>query len=358
MKSSLKRSLFSLAITCLLVQVSSGQQQPNKKVKNFGVNFSTFNHNTDISSGIWLASNEDNLICLHLTDGVNRKNPSFSINFCVPQSELKQNVADGNFELVRESGTMVFKGGTLNSRSGGDFIFKRNKGFESFLNKEGIRTDDENSYNYFKLFLSDVTQDYVLGLKNEAYDPTLKELGKLGIHQVGLDYIRALGKTNYKGLALEMLIKFAIHDVSISYINDLKAAGYGNIDGGMVKKFAIHNVSIDYIDGLSELGYGNLEPNMLKNFAIHDIRLDYIKDLADAGYSNLEPGTLKNFAVHAIKPNYIKSLMQTGIEKPEANTIKKAKIHNLRAGDIERAMAKGHNSNDLSDYIKLKIRGK
>lgn len=349
---------FSLVLLFFISQISCAQKRVEQQTTTSGINFSTFNHKSEINSGYWFVSLENSTACIQLMDGKNRSHPSFNINFCIPQNQLTTNEGAEGFELVRESGTLLFTGGTLNTKEGGDFTFKRNDGFETFLKQEGIQTDDSDRYYYFKLFLGDVTRAYVSGVKAEGYAPTLRELGKLGIHQVRLEYIRALSATQYKGLELGMVYKFAIHDVSIAYLNDLKAAGYGDIDAGMVKKFAIHNVGIDYINGLSKLGYGNLEPNMLKNFAVHDISLKYIESLAAVGYGNLEPGMLKKFAVHRINADYIRSLKKTGIANPDANTIKKAKVHNLKASDIERAMANGNDSNSLSHYIRLKVHGK
>ncbi len=355
-----KNRLFTLCFIAVafLAQYSCAQKSKEQKQATNHINFSTFNHTYDISSGHWFATLEEEEVCLMLMDAKNRNNPSFMINFCVPKEEFQTAAAGEGFKLIRESGTLVFKGGTLGTKEAGDFTFSRNDNFESFLKTEGISTTDKDRYSYFKLFLGNITRDYVEGIKEEGFKPSLKELGKLGIHQVSLDYIRALGDTQYKGMELNMISKFAIHGVTIKYIEDLKAAGYGHIDAGMVKKFAIHGVSVAYINELSKLGYGNLEPNLIKNFVIHGISAKYIKSLADVGYRNLSPNMLKNFAVHNIDAAYIQSLKKTGIRVPEANTIKKARVHNLKATDIKRAMANGHDSNELSDYIKLKIHGK
>ncbi len=349
---------FSAAFLFCMGQTVIAQKQLQQQTVTNHINFSTFNHKSDISTGYWFMTLENSMACIQLMDAKNRNTPSFNINFCVPKGDLKSGGDASGFELVRESGSLRFTGGRLGSKESGDFTFSRNNDFENFLQKEGVQTDEGDRYYYFKLFLGDVTKAYVSGLKKEGYSPTLRELGKLGIHQVGLDYIKALSATQYKGLELQMVYKFAIHDVSIAYLNELKAAGYGDLEAGMVKKFAIHNVGIDYINGLSKLGYRNLDPNMLKNFAVHGISLKYIEQLANAGYDNLEPSMLKKFAIHGVSADYIESLKKTGIANPDANTIKKAKIHGVKARDIERAMAQGNDSKSLSHYIRLKIHGK
>jgi len=338
----------------LVFQVSFGQ----KNVKeDYGISFSIFNHRSEIDKGIWFGTIERETICIQLIDSRNRSNPSFMIGLCIPIEEFTVNNSKG-FELNKPSGSIKFEGAFPNDKGNGDFTFVKNSDFEAFLHKEGILSNGDDRYNYFKLFLGDVSKEYVLGLKKHGYQPTIKQLGKLGIHDVDLEYINSIANTNYKGLELDMLLKFAIHDISIDYIKDLEKAGYGDIDANMVKKFAIHDVSVDYIKGLSDVGYGDLEPNMIKNFAVHDISIDYIRDLRNTGFENLEPNMVKKFAVHDISAKYIKSIRGTGVEDIDANTLKKAKIHGLTANYIKRAKANGHNSNELSDYIRLKIHGK
>lgn len=354
MKTTINRSTGVFLALLLSFQVAMGQQ---KEKDETSVSFTTFNHRSEIKKGIWFATLEKNKVCLQLMDAKNRSNPSFMIGLCIPEKEFTQNTT-GGFELIKPSGTIRFQGQFPNDKGTGDFTFEKNEAFASFLEQEGILTDGDDRYNYFKLFLGDVSKEYVLGIKRYGYQPTLKQLGKLGIHDVDLAYINALNATNYKGLELDMLIKFAIHDITIDYIKDLEKVGYGNLEANMLKKFAIHDINVDYIKGLADIGYSNLEPNMIKKFAVHDISLDYIKGLSEVGFADLEPNMLKNFAIHDISPKYIKSIRDTGIKDPDASAFKKAKIHGLTANYIKRAKAKGHDSNKLSDYVRLKIHGK
>ncbi|GAB5474786.1 MAG: hypothetical protein Mars2KO_28850 [Maribacter sp.] len=353
MKTTINWKISVFLMLLVSFQWALGQQNAKDETS---VSFTTFNHRSEIKEGIWFATLQKNKVCIQLMDAENRSNPSFMISLCIPEKEFTQNA--GGFELIKPSGTIKFQGQFPNIKSTGDFTFEKNKSFESFLEQEGILTDGDDRYNYFKLFLGDVSKEYVLGIKRHGYRPTLKQLGKLGIHDVDLGYINALNGTKYEGLELDMLIKFAIHDITIDYIKDLEQVGYGDIHANMLKKFAIHDISVDYIKGLTDIGYSNLDPNMIKKFAVHDISLDYIKGLSEVGFANLDPNMLKNFAIHDISPKYIKSIRDTGINDPDASTFKKAKIHGLTANYIKRAKANGHDSNELSDYIRLKIHGK
>lgn len=358
MKTSIKLlslcALFIFACTSSCAQKSESKNKKPDRVTN--ISFNNFSNSPSLGNGFWTASLEDDRVYLQILNSRRNDHGTFMISFSVAETEFKK--TSNGFELDRETGVMKFEGQFPTDEETGKFTFTRKSDFETFLKGKILsNVEGDKDYYFFKLFLGDVTRSYVNELQRMGYKPTMKQLGKLGIHNVDLDYINDVRTTKYSNLDLDMMIKWAIHDVSIEYVEQLAKAGYGDMDANMVKKFAIHNVTIDYIKGLAKVGYGNMDANMVKKFAIHSISLTYIDELSKAGYGDLDPNTLKNFAVHSIRPNYIKDLLSTNISKPDANTIKKAKIHNVTANFIKRARSKGHDSNDLYDYVKLKIRG-
>ncbi len=315
---------FIFALTTSIAIAQNIRKQPSK-VGSISIN--NFSGSLEIKDGFWTATKEKNTIYVQLMNS-RKTDGSFFINFSVNEDELKKN-GSASFELNRQVGKIIFNGQFPTNESTGKFIFTEHNDFKTFLKGKVLTNVSKNEdYYYFKLFLGDVTKNYVNSIQQKGYKPTLKQLGKLAIHNVSLAYINALEKTNYRNLELDMLIRFAIHDVSIDYINELNKAGYGHIDAQMLKRFAIHDVSANYIDELTKVGYGNLEANMLKRFATHKIGSDYIK-----------------------------SLLATNIRKPDANDIKKAKIHRISADFIKDAQRGGHDSQELSYYVKLKVRG-
>ena len=381
-----------LLLAVLFIFQDAISQNKRKTKDHSNSHYSSFNingNNPDVSSGFWTAKTEDDYVYIHFSDSSRNRNNGFTIGYSFPKEAFNTiDMTGDSFQLIREAGTVTFMGQFNGSRGTGEYKFDRNEDFEDFLRKEGVDNDAKGSkdYYFFKLFLGDANRNYVQGLISEGYQPTLKELGKMSVLGVTLNYVKSIAKTNYKGLELDMLVKFYIHGVSRDYIDDLAALGYGDMDANMVKKFAIHSISTDYVGGLNDAGYANLVPNMLKNFAIHSVSVDYINELNkagyknldpnmiknfaihsvsskfinelnDMGYKNLDPNTIKNFAIHSVNANYIKSLIDTNINRPTTSELKKAKIHGVSANFIERAMKKGHNTKDLSDYIKLKIHG-
>lgn len=378
-----------LLIFSLVLQDVNSQDKKKNHTNHTYSNFSIYGNNVDVSSGFWTATIEDGYVYIQFSDSSRKRDDGFTIGYSFPEEEFSgADMSSNGFQLKRAAGTITFEGNINDSRGTGEYKFNKNTEFEDFLRKEGVENDikGRKGYHFFKLFLGDIDRTYVQGLKREGYRPTLKELGKMGVLSVTLDYVRDIATTNYKGLELDMLVKFYIHGVSKDYIDELAALGYDDMEANMVKKFAIHSISTDYVKGLNDAGYKNLDPNMLKNFAIHSVTLDYIDELNKAGYTNLDPNmikkfaihsvsskfidelnnmgyknldpnTIKNFAIHSVSANYIRSLMSTNINRPSTSELRKAKIHGVSANFIERAMKKGHNTKDLSDYIKLKIHG-
>jgi hypothetical protein len=357
MKSIFKKSLLLGCLFVLVSQFTFSQKKnkiKNKLKRHHSISISHQGNDADISKGFWNLDEEEHGLSLQLS---NRKGSNFSfqkgsffISFYPNNEELATiNNASSQFSIVRAAGTLNF------NQAKKTYEFVENKDFKSFLKSEGI--SDDRTLDFMKLYLGQIDKNYVLGIKNQGYQPTIKQLGKMGILGVDVDYVQNINKTQYKGLELDMLTKFYIHDVTPEYIEGLNDLGYGDMDANMVKKFAIHSISLEYIQGLNEVGYENLDANMIKKFAIHSVSVDYIKGLNNLVYENLEPNDIKNFAVHSISLEYIESLISLEISKPSMSEIKKAKIHGVSANFVERAMRKGHNEKDLSDYVKLKIHG-
>ena len=354
MKSTIKNALLFVCLFTLGSQFTFSQKKDKHKIKRqTSISINHQGKDTDVSQGFWNLEDGDHGVMLQLASSKGAsysfKRDSFYISFHPSTEELSIiNRASSNFSVERAAGT-------LNCSEQGAFTFTINQDFQAFLNKEGI--ENGTSYDFMKLFLGAVDKTYVTGIKNEGYQPTLKQLGKMGILGIDLKYVSSIAKTHYKGLELNMLTKFYIHGVEKSYIDELASLGYSDLDPNMLKKFAIHDISTKYIKNLSDLGYADMDSNMIKKFAIHNIETDYIKGLNVLGYKNLEPNDIKKLAIHEVSLDYIKSLKSLDIHRPTISEIKKAKIHDVSANFIKRANKAGHNSKNLSDYVKLKIHG-
>ena len=201
MKTPLK--IFLVSVLCLLVGTSSCAQKNKEKKQHrvTNISFNNFSNSPDISKGFWTASKEGEYIYISLLNSGRRNMGSFHINFNVKENELTKTAT--GFQLDRAAGIMKFDGSFPTDEESGKFTFSRKPEFETFL-KGKILSDIEGDkdYYYFKLFLGSIDRDYVNGLESLGYKPTMKQLGKLGIHDLGLDYIKALRKTKYSDCLL------------------------------------------------------------------------------------------------------------------------------------------------------------
>lgn len=359
MKSIVKKIALLICVITLGSQHSFSQNKDKRKhkvkpEKHHSISISHQGNDTDISEGFWNIKDDDYGTVLNLFSHKGSKfsfqKGSFFISFYPTEDELASiKNASTQFSIIRTAGKIDF------NREQKTFEFIENRDFKSFLKSEGI--SDDKDFDFMKLYLAQVDQNYVVGIKNQGYQPTIRQLGKMGILGVDIAYVKGINETQYKGLDLDMLIKFHIHGVTKSYVDELAGLGYADLDANMIKKFAVHSISTDYIEGLNKAGYENLDANMIKKFAIHSVSVNYINGLNDLGFKNIDPNDIKNFAVHSISLDYIKSLLELEINRPTLSEIKKAKIHGVSAKFVERAMKKGHYEDDLSDYVKLKIHG-
>lgn len=383
-----KTSNILLVLFALAVGMSTFAQKNKDKswADHKQVSISTYQGNPDVSSGMWTSERGYGGIYMTLYDGNRRSRASFDISFRIEIDELKSS-GTNSYAMEREAGTLTFNGNPMEDRGEGEFTFDINSSLKRFMDSKGIVAEDreDEDYYYLKLFLGDITQSYTQEVLNLGYDPSLNVLAKLGIHEVGIEYIKYAHQSDFEDLDLNMMAKWAIHGVSIDYLKGLKDLGYGsieandvkkfavhgvtlkyieglrnagyNLDSDDIRKFAVHGISLNYIQGLKDVGYGDLDADMIRKFAVHGISLNYIKGLKGAGYNNLDPDMIRKFAVHGISPKYIEGLLASNITKPEADLIRKAKVHGVNANFIDRARRNGHESTDLSDYIRWKVRG-
>ncbi|WP_460219612.1 hypothetical protein [Psychroserpens sp. MEBiC05023] len=297
MKTAIKLKMrIVILILCIPILVT-GQQNRSNKLNV--VTFNKYKDYTNVDKGFWTAKIEDDTICVTFTDHTNDRKQTYLIVNCFDALGVKILTEDSSeFSIDRLAGTLRFKGAFNGHKGSGTFSFQRHDVFENFLKQEGFDVTDE--LYYFKLYLGDISKDYILGIKALGYQPSIRELGRLVYHDASLDYITDITKLFNKEIALDM-----------------------------ISSFAIHNISVDYIKALKQLKGLEAAPQMIKKLAIHEVSVDDVKSLQEFGF--------EDFSLHEIK---------------------KAKIHNVNSTFIKNAQKRGYNYTKLHDYIKLKIHNK
>ncbi len=223
----------------------------NSTNKLYPISFNSFSKFAKVDSGIWSAETKGDIICITLMD--KKVNQDYVITNCFLKDEFARvDSATGSYGINRLAGDLVFSGNELPNKGTGSFTFSRNATFESFLENEGVETSDE--LYYFKLFLGDITKEYISGIKELGHDPTIRELGRLAWHDAGLKYIETISKAGVQGLDLDMISVYAAHDISFDFIQSLKDMGFDQLEAKSIKKAKTHNVSANFIQNMREGG--------------------------------------------------------------------------------------------------------
>nr|WP_321233209.1 hypothetical protein [uncultured Psychroserpens sp.] len=272
---------FRVMMLILLLPIIAIAQQ-NTSNKMHVITFNKYKNYTEVNTGFWNASVDNNTICIELTDQNKKKKQTYLIVNCFDTNEF-ENLSDStsSFKLTRLAGVLNFRGDFSKEDGQGTFKFTRNSNFEKFLKNENFDITDE--LYYFKLFLGDISKDYITGVKALGYNPSIRELGRLVYHDASLEYIEAVTTLFNGQISIDMISSFSIHNVSESYIKSLKSLKMLKVEPHGVKQLAIHDISIEYIKALQNFGFEDLSISEIKKAKIHDVSIDFIEASKNKG---------------------------------------------------------------------------
>ena len=252
----------------------------------------------DNIQGKWKAKRIDGKINLNMRIIQKREfgDWQFSRSFQESDFEGLKSEKNVNFRLIREAGTLSFKGDLSEEAGTGMFTFFPSREFGDFLERKGF--DDVEGKDMLMLCLNKVTRKYI---------DDLFELG-------------------YSGISFSKLVSFSIHDIPIDFIKGVHALGYENITPSKIISFSIHDVTVDFIQELNSLGYADLDPSKLISFAIHDVTEDFVKGVQAVGYKDISPSELISFRIHDVDRKFIERMNKKWEKKLSPNKIISLKI--------------------------------
>lgn len=231
MKIVSKLLFIPLITTCLpfFLWAQGDSSNRNETNKLNVISFNKYLPNAVVDKGLFtITSVEDDIFCTKLTDNYKRKKQHYMIENCFDQSDIK--TVNNKSSVSRTSGILTF---IAKSRESGNFTFEKDSDFVNFLEREGVELN--NDLYYFKLFLGDIEEDYLLGIKKLGYQPTIVELGRLVWHDASLQYIEGM-RSLMPEMTLNDISMLSSHDIPVSYIKKLISSGVKNIDFHKVKK--------------------------------------------------------------------------------------------------------------------------
>ena len=196
------------------------------------------------TEGSWFATVKNEQITIRFEFDTNGESHS-STTF--PLSEFKnlsQN-KEGDFSLTRDPGTIIFTGKFDGKTGMGTYKFKADPSFRSFLAKEGVNVNDQETMVFC---LVNLTKNFVNDLKTEGYTHFTKgDLIPLAALNINGEFIRSLKNAGLANVSLQDLIPLKALGVDGAYVKDIKSSGYKNVTAGNLITLKSQGITGDFI---------------------------------------------------------------------------------------------------------------
>jgi hypothetical protein len=371
-----------------------------------------FTDNRDLRQGSWfLTVDSDNMeFILRAQDGEN----SWQSSFTVKKNELNPYPGQGTveFKLVREAGTMSFKGQFDGEQGLGRFQFQPDQGYYDAIRKMGV--DDQENGREHSFFLLNIKKDFIGMLNRNGYTPieqrdvvglairkidepflkywktsgvedagevrslftlkalhiepdyvedlkkagythlTVRQLISLKTQHVDGGYIRAMSSGSASPITPEELVSYKAMHIDSGYLTSLKKVGYDHLDRSEIGSLYRAHVTSDYIKGFQDAGFSNIPVRTLAMLKMQDVSPDLAKTFRNLGYSDIDLSRLSLLQRAGITPEYINSFHKIGYDNIPINLLYSLKTSGVDADYVARMKEKGFNSPDLNKYVRLK----
>lgn len=335
---------------------------------------------SDLLDGSWFATSSNDKLSFELR--AEREDHSWSSTLWVEKGEINPFPGQGSveFKLVRDAGTMTFKGQFDGQEGFGHFHYTPNESYYTDLKHMGVDMAEDRSRMAF--FSLNIKKDYVDMLVHNGYpqiserdliafaamkidkdfiqywrgsgyedadEPrnliTLKamkvdrafadELKAAGydhvpIHQLTslkamhIDgaYIRSLGRgKDGEPIPLNDLIRYKSMHIDSGYVASLRRLGYDDLPRNEVTSLYSLHVSPEYIKSLQDLGYKGVPARELAGLKARDISPEYIKSFKDIGYNDVDLREIGDFKAMHITPEFIKGFQDIGYKEIQARQL-------------------------------------
>lgn len=336
------------------------------------------------NKGTWFATIKNDKISIRFEDQENNNNYSNS-EFLLSEFKNLPTNEKGKFSLTREAGTIEFDGRFDGSAGMGNYEFKVDDKFFSFLEKEGITANKQKDGMVFYMIKLD--KDFIKMLKEQGYTPISKDdLIPLCALKVTGDYIKSLKNAGLADLNLQDVVPLKALDVDAAFIKDIKSSGYKNITASKLITLKAQGIDGDFLKNAKNASDKSDNVGALNNIKEPKIntRTDHItsgnddKDDDELGMAiakkamNITPEYVKAFTAEGFKfdddillamkslgvtPAYCKSFEGLGIYKIDAEAYISMKALGLTASDFKEYKNLGFKKLTVEDVISAKATG-
>ncbi len=366
----------------------------------------------DFRQGSWfLTVDSENMeFVLRAQSGENTWRTSFTIK----KSEINPFPGQGTveFKLVREAGTMTFKGSFDGEQGLGHFQFQPDEAYFSELQKLGVEEMDDHTRNSF--FIMNVSRDFVRMINRNGYTPisqrdlvgmaihrldeptlkywktsgvegadevrnlftlqimhidpayveelkkagythlTVRELTSLKLRHVDGNYARAINSDLSSPVSPEELATYKLMQIDSGYLTSLRKVGYDHLSQSEIRQLSSAHVTADFIKGFQDAGFSDIPVHTLMLLKIRNASSVDAKSFRDFGYRDLDLNQMANFKSEGITPDFIEAFHKIGYDNIPAHILFMLKTSGVDADYVAKMKKNGLNSPDLMKYVQLK----
>ncbi|HYJ39759.1 MAG TPA: hypothetical protein VEW08_03145 [Steroidobacteraceae bacterium] len=205
---------------------------------------------------------------------------------------------DVKFDIMRDAGRIDCEGYLNNGEGAGTFGFVADAQYPKAMNALGF--DGINEEMQFAMAL----------------------------HDVSLDFAKAVKGEKLSGLTTDMLMAFRIHGVTPQFIREIRAAGLTTSDSDKLVAFRIHGVTPEMVREVRKSGLTVSEDELIA-FRIHGVTPEFIAKVEKLGYQDVEPDQLVAMRIHGVTPEYIADMKARGLKNLTVDQLVNLRIHGL-----------------------------
>lgn len=299
----------------------------------------------ELTDGSWFVTTHDGKLYFELK--AQNDSNSWSNTLAIEKSELTPfpGVGSVEFKLVRDAGTMTFKGQFDGEQGFGHFHFDANDGYFRDLQQLGVEEiGDQRRLSFFRL---NIKKDYVKMILDNGYPHIsvryLISFAAMHVDKEFIQYWKGVGIVDIDDPRTLVSLK-ALH-IDRAYVDELKAAGYDHlssrelmslkaqhIDGAYAKSmgkdnngsmvpvrdlvsYKAMNIDPEYVNAMRKVGYPNLERHDITSLYSMHVTAEYVKGFLDMGYKDIAVRDLISLKAQGVTPEFVKSFRDAGMKE-------------------------------------------
>jgi hypothetical protein len=314
-------------------------------------------HDGDLQTeGYWFATIKGDKIQFQFSQTAEQNKHNFSgSSFSLNDFPSLPKVADADFKLTREAGTMNFNGRFEGNEGKGKYKFVSDKPYSDYMNRElEEKVDDEDMMVFFML---DIKKSHVELYNAEGYTKLDKDnlisFVALNVDKEFLDGLKANGFTN---IDPDELVGARAMSITGEYIKEVRDAGYKDITLEQLVSFKAMGIDKAYLSKVSKMKSGGKELDAddvvsLKAMGVDDQYADQFKQV---GYTDISHEDLISMKAVGVTPEFIKGFKSMGYEKTSVEDFISMKSLNVTPEFLKSFQAIGYKQIDAEELVSLK----